>query len=229
MPVSWTSNRPIRWPSLSSRRRAQGDDARFGKLDGVGGVIEDCLLNPCRVAAQVRGERRDFHLQGESLGLGAFVDDRPDVGHQVFDVHRGVFENEFPGLDLRQVEDVVDDAQQVPGCGIDGVEALGLRRRDAASPLQVGHAEDSVDRRPDLVAHVGQEGTLGNVGGLGSEFGLGQLGGAGGDHFLKMVAVQIEFPFGALARRDIVNDGEQQRLPFTCDRRDMDFDVPDLP
>jgi hypothetical protein len=40
---------------------------------------------------------------------------------------------------------------------------------------QVGKADDGVHRRADLVAHVGQEGALGLVGGLGVLLGLGQV------------------------------------------------------
>ena len=62
--------------------------------------------------------------------------------------------------------------------GIDPVEAFGLFRGNAAAAHEVGHADDGVHRRTDFVAHVGEEGTLGNVRGLGGGLGLRQFGGA---------------------------------------------------
>ena len=41
------------------------------------------------------------------------------------------------------------------------------RASSSVSQSQLGHADDAVHRRADLVAHVGQELALGAVGGLG--------------------------------------------------------------
>ena len=43
--------------------RAQGDRALLGELDGVGGVVEHSLLQPCRVAMQVCREGLGFDVQ----------------------------------------------------------------------------------------------------------------------------------------------------------------------
>ncbi len=73
-----------------------------------------------------------------------------------------LLELELAGLDLRQVEDVVDHLQQVPR----GVADLARARSRCSRVVrvaaqQVGQADDGVHRRADLVAHVGQEGALG--------------------------------------------------------------------
>ena len=112
----------------------------------------------------------------------------------------------MPGLDLRQVEDVVDDRQQVRGGRLDLVQALGLLRRRAGALQQVREAEDGVQRRADLVAHVGQEGALGLVGGLGPLPCLVEFRGALGDQFLQVVAVAIEFGAEALLFGDVLLD-----------------------
>ena len=62
-----------------------------------------------------------------------------------------------PGLDLREVEDVVDDGEQrVAGLadGADVVALLGVERR---VEQQAAHADHRVHRRADLVAHGGEE------------------------------------------------------------------------
>ena len=71
-----------------------------------------------------------------------------------------VFQLHVPGIDLREIQDVVQDGQQ------------GLRRRShqlGGAELfgsqfgveeDLDHAEHSVHRRPDLMAHVGKERAL---------------------------------------------------------------------
>ena len=76
---------------------------------------------------------------------------------------------------------------------VDVIEAFGLLRRHPFPPQDAGHAEDAVHRGANFVAHVGQEGTLGQVGGFGEGACLGELCGAGGHQFLQMVAVALEF------------------------------------
>ncbi len=67
------------------------------------------------------------------------------------------------GLDLREVEDVVDDRQERLARRVDGlgvVALLGVERRVEQQPA---HPDDGVHRGPDLVAHRGQERALGLV------------------------------------------------------------------
>ena len=64
------------------------------------------------------------------------------------------------GLHLGQVEDVVDQREQVVGRGEDVVQVLVLLLVHLAEQLllqHLGEADDRVQRRPELVAHVRQE------------------------------------------------------------------------
>ena len=62
------------------------------------------------------------------------------------------------GLDLCEVEHVVDQVEQVRAAGRDRVERFAMIRRQRAVALQqLRVAEDAVQRRPELVAHVGEE------------------------------------------------------------------------
>ncbi len=64
------------------------------------------------------------------------------------------------GLDLREVEDVVDQTEQVLGVVIDAPEAVGLgvgERSLSASEHGVGEAEDDRQGGAELVAHVREE------------------------------------------------------------------------
>ncbi|HZL72330.1 MAG TPA: hypothetical protein VFC86_07710 [Planctomycetota bacterium] len=66
-------------------------------------------------------------------------------------------EFELPGLDLREIEDVVDDRQQGDGGGLHHAEVVALLRRQFRVERQLDHPDDAVHRRADLVAHVRQE------------------------------------------------------------------------
>ena len=74
-----------------------------------------------------------------------------------------------PGLDLGQIEHVVDQAEQVAAVGLDVGERLAQFGRHLAVELvedDLGEAQDRVQRRAQLVAHVGQEFRLGAAGHL---------------------------------------------------------------
>ncbi len=81
-----------------------------------------------------------------------------------------------PAFDLRQVEDVVDELQQVAPAAQDvgHVFVLPLVQITVGLILfeQLGESNDGIERRPKLMAHVGEELRLGAVGGLGCLAGL---------------------------------------------------------
>ena len=77
-------------------------------------------------------------------------------------LHRVVRQRELhaPGLDLGEVEHVVDEAQQVLAARLDVGERLLQVGRHLAVDLAEDHlveAEDGVQRRAQLVAHAGEE------------------------------------------------------------------------
>ena len=84
-----------------------------------------------------------------------------------------VLEFELVGFDLREVEDVVEDAQQVPGRRVRDVDELVRLGREVGLQRKAGHVENRVHRRADLVTHVGEEHRLG-LGRL-LRLGLGEL------------------------------------------------------
>ena len=82
---------------------------------------------------------------------------------------------DLAGLDLGEVEDVVDDRQERLGGGVDGLREVALLVVERRVEEQAAHADDGVHRGPDLVAHGGQEGALGLVGLLGGLLGRAAL------------------------------------------------------
>ena len=68
-------------------------------------------------------------------------------------VHLDALDLQLAGLDLREIEDVVDDAEQDRRAGADGLREfplLGLQRR---VEQQLRHADHAVHRRADLMCH----------------------------------------------------------------------------
>ena len=79
----------------------------------------------------------------------------------------GVFERHLAALDLRHVQHVVDDPEQVFGRDADLVEAGGDPVPVAGVQLHdLGHADDGIHRRADFMGHVGEEAALGLAGEL---------------------------------------------------------------
>ena len=154
---------------------AQHDAALLGEFHRVAGVVEQGLAQTHGVAPEPGRDAVVEHLDAQALGLGR-------VGHQGADVvqHRGQGEiaqlqAQLAGLNLGDVQDVVDDGQQVVAGGVDLLQALQLLR-GGVGVEQVGEAQDGVHGRADFVAHVGQELALGLAGRFG--------GGPGPDHGL---------------------------------------------
>ena len=80
----------------------------------------------------------------------------------------------------------------MPAGTLDPLERLIQLRLAERTSHQVGRTEDGIHRRPDFVAHVGQESTLGSGRRLGYLLGLAQ------------------HPLAALAFRDIVDEGDEK-------------------
>ena len=102
----------------------------------------------------------------DTLGLGTIRQDGSDIGHQAIDGDRSFFQIELSSFDLREIKDVVDDVQKMLGRIVDSVKTFCLRGRHAFTAQDVGHADDTVHRSTDFVAHVGKKGTLGDAGGF---------------------------------------------------------------
>ena len=73
---------------------------------------------------------------------------------------------QLPRLDAGEVENVVEDPQQTAARRADASQHVALARAPGLVLEQLGQAQHGVERRADLVAHVGEEFGLGAVGGL---------------------------------------------------------------
>jgi hypothetical protein len=121
MPVSRTGEPDARVRGRLRRHLGlEGDAAGVGELDRVADEVDQHLPDAMRVADQVVGERRR-HGAGELEPLvhGAR---REEVGHLLqllAEVERHPLDDHLARLDLREVEDVVDDRQEAVCRGLD--------------------------------------------------------------------------------------------------------------
>jgi hypothetical protein len=88
-------------------------------LDGVGQQVQQDLLQCPLVGPDRRQSRRDLHRNPEPGVVGPLADEPLHGIEQVLDADHLFMQLEPAGLDLRQVEDVVDDRQQMQPAVVD--------------------------------------------------------------------------------------------------------------
>jgi hypothetical protein len=122
-------------------------------------------------------------------------------------------QGQLAGLDLRQIQHVVQHRQQQAARTANHVEPLALHRGQVAERHHLGHREHAVQGRADLVAHIGQELGLQDVGGVGGVAGLLQLAHGALQVFLALVqlAQQVVEALGQ-AGEQIVGGVHRDRL-----------------
>ncbi len=150
--------------------------AVLGELDGVAGVVDQDLADAQRIADEHARQLGVHHPQQlEALGVGLLGQHVDDVVQHRFQLERQRVDLQLARLDLREVEDVVDDAQQVLAAALDLDEIVVHARRHVVLHGQPRQSDDRVHRRADLVAHVGQELALDATDRLGRGARLAQL------------------------------------------------------
>ena len=152
------------------------DLAALGELERVRHQVDQQLLQSRRSAPQCArhvGFDREQHFQ--PFFARAFADHRRQVGEQVVQQEIGLLDTQLARFDARQVEHIVDQAQQQPGRRAQLRQQAALARVKRRAFEQGRHADDRVHRRADFVAHVRQELALGQVGRFGLVLGFLQL------------------------------------------------------
>ena len=92
---------------------AHVDFAAFGELDRVADEVADHLAEAQRVAAQAVGHvRRDVDEEFEPFFAGGDGEEVAHVAQHVVEREVDMLDVDAAGLDLRVVEDVVEDAEQ---------------------------------------------------------------------------------------------------------------------
>ena len=216
----------------------QGDQnldlSLVGELDRVVAVVDQHLAQAQRITHhQVGHVGRHVEDQLQALGRHLLRQQIGQVVQHRCDREVDVLQGQLVGLDLGEVQDVVDDAQQVVRGLLDLLQVVRLALVLRAAQGQVRHADDGVHGRADLMAHVGQEvalharGVLGTVLGV-AQFGLARLQQGVG---LRQISGALHHPLfervvqgavgllGPLALGDVTQDHGQQVFAFNAHTR----------
>ena len=136
------------------------DAAALGELERVADEVVEHAREGGVVERDERLGRGDVGGQREAAVGGGRPHERGRLVGRVGDAHRDAGELAAAGLEPGEVQDRVERLHQAAARARDQVhELLLLRVRDLVRE-NVREAEDGRERRPDLVAHVGQEGAL---------------------------------------------------------------------
>ena len=92
--------------------------------------------------------------------------------HEGMQIELGSLQHHLAGLDLREVEHVLDQAQHHARGAAQRLQHVGLLAVELRVAQQIRHADDGVQRRAQLVAHHGHEAALGEVRRLGARQGV---------------------------------------------------------
>ncbi len=182
---------------------AQPHRTLFGELERVGQEVAQDLLDALTVGEQA-GRRLvvDLHVEMQRFFLRLGVEQVLQTLEHPRQVQQFGMDVELAGLDLGDVEDVVDQGQQVVAGRIDGAGELHLVVAEVAVGVvrqQLGEDQRAVERRAQLVGHVRQEFRLVATGPL-------QILGMGFEQQLRFAqAIVLLIHFVALA-------GQLQRL-----------------
>ncbi|QJW99075.1 hypothetical protein FTUN_6673 [Frigoriglobus tundricola] len=135
--------------------------AGFGELQRVREQVFEHLLQPLPVGGdRVGAARRDPDVERQGLLFGDRAEHAVQVLDELREPHRLGPHVHAPGLDLRQVEDVVDEREQVVPGGLNGLGVPHLFGRQVPLAVvreELRQDERGVQRRAQLVRHVGQE------------------------------------------------------------------------
>ncbi len=145
-------------PGALVPRRAHDHFAYARELDRVGHEIDQHLAEPAGISDHDIGDAR-LHVEDEldALVRGGLGEQLDRLLKHVLGAELDGFQAQPAGLDLREIENVVDDLEQrVAGCP-DRLHVLMLLGRQLGFEQQAGHADDPVHRCPDLVTHRGEE------------------------------------------------------------------------
>jgi hypothetical protein len=136
----------------------EADCTSFGELDRVAAQVVEDLLEARGIRAECPRQRRyQVDLVGQTLGLG-LCPHRPLAAiDQVCKVDRDRLDLEPIGLDLGEIEDIVDQRAQVAAVVDDGLQCLAPINVAVVCKRGLCEADDRGQRRADLVAHVGEE------------------------------------------------------------------------
>ena len=195
-------------------RDAHLDLAVLGERDRVRDQVGDHLAQPARIAAQrARHVGVELTRELEPLLLGANHERPQRIADHVVEIEGHVLQLDLAGFDARVVENVVHDREQC-AAGVDHrAQVIALFLRELGVEQDLREPDHGVERRPDLVAHVGQELALRAVRGLRRIARHAELAGLLLEHALGQLARPDLGAQRLVRRRELLRARQLERSP----------------
>jgi len=157
---------PIRPLPLLRPADAHHNFPPIGEFHRIADQIGENLAETPRIARKLqRRVGSDGTEQFELLAAGFEGDCRKQVIQQVLQIEFENLQIELFRLDLRKIQDIVDQSEQRFGAGFDAFGIAPLVRGEFGIEQKIRHTDDSIHRSSDFMTHVGQEIAFG-AGGL---------------------------------------------------------------
>src|ERR1700733_15098562 len=177
---------------LTLQFQAHDDLAVFGELDRIAEQVGQDLAQAERIATHARHcgvHRRKLRRQFKAFLFSGVCEHCQSLLDQIDEAEGDGLKRHIPGLDLREIKNVVDDTQQMLSRGLNGNAPLSLPGCEIACQEQLVHSKHTVKWRSNLVAHGGQKLTLYPTRGFCSLLRLLQIGGALCNFIFEMITL----------------------------------------
>ncbi len=161
-----------------ARGERQTHVAAIGELHGIGEQVQDDLSHQSGIGTDAQFRLRHRYAEIEPLAFGVRAHRVDDVADDALAHHRFEMRFDLAGLDLRDIQQVVDEREQVSRARLDRGELfflVSIERTGQLEHQRAGESDDGIERCAQFVRHVGQELALHAVGGLGTVLGVAQF------------------------------------------------------
>src|SRR5579862_4556702 len=154
-------HRVLRRPAAERRADVQVHAAVLGELERIGQQILQDLEEALRIGDDLPAQTRvEVRAEDQVAVLGFVAEGALYRVAQVRERQLFAFYGDGAGFDLGQIEDVADQVEQVGAGAVDGLGKLDLPRRQICFGVLgelLAENQDAVERRTQLVRHIGQE------------------------------------------------------------------------
>ena len=148
----------------------------LGELHGIANEVDEDLLEALEVSDKFARELGiDVEVQFETFLRRAVSENIDRLGEKGVDLDRELLQLHLGGLELGEIEDVIDEVEERLAARADHVHQLFLLGLQAELNEETGRTDDAVHRGANFVTHVGEEVPLRRCGDLGSLLGLLKL------------------------------------------------------
>ncbi len=140
-----------------------------GELHRIGQQIEKYLLDLALVADKLAKALVHGNIECDAVPCRALAHKGARVVYRQREIKRSQLQLHAAGLDFGEIEYLIDQRQEMAAGGKDVVGVLGLflvKLAEQSLAQDFGEADDGVERRAQLVRHVGEEFRFVPVGGL---------------------------------------------------------------